>query len=454
MNKFLLSPLFLAVALQGCGSDSSGGDSGPSEPVEYTFSLNAKLTNDCGVSTTFTDVELLLQDDTWQTLNSYTPDENGLISFVTESEFINYTLVAKSQEGSDSEGLDVVSFYQASSATPSTYYAQLATQVDNSTCECVTQNVVLSHALIDTQTSVTSSSTFDEWEVVDESTTLFKNVEVCHEIGEGWPSHSFSVTGTNDGNDLASAAFYDSFDENFDENPDGIWNVSAFAVATSVELSQPHQQFSTNQLVHNDKHFSEIIAEDADSLLVFKNHEYSSEVFYQSQASVSFTESDSIFGSAVIKTHHQIISEDDDQSFEVKADENKPNIDDIYFSEISADGSYDYSGVSGYPMTAITFVFTAYDPDSGLLMPAKWTFYGPESGTLAITAPLTGYENIIDIDTAKKSTEVHLIESGAASDYQDYIEYYQVGNTVDSAIDVTNSFVQDIEKVEISISLN
>ena len=103
--------------------------------------------------------------------------------------------------------------------------------------------------------------------------------------------------------------------------------------------------------------------------------------------------------------------------------------------------------------TVISFTFTAYDPDTELLMPAKWTFYGPDQGILAISADLTGYKDIINIDTDKKSTEIRLIKSMMTNNYQDYIRYYQGGNTVDNALDASNDFVKNINEVEISIKL-
>lgn len=450
MNKYLLSPLLVAMLLQGCGSDSSETET-PSEPVEYTFTLNAKLTNDCGISSAFSDVELLLQDDTWQTLSSYKADANGLISFVTNSEFINYTIIAKDQKDSESEGLNVTSFYQANSATPAYYAAQYDEAIDNSTCECVTQDLELTHRSFASQTSVTSSVSYDSWQEVDENTTLFEGIQVCRVIDESWPLHSFSVVGV-DVNDTAIASA--DFINDFTANDDNLWQASAFDVAESVDLDLLHQEFTTNQIIDNEEHFPTLVAADAGSLLVFKSHSYISEAFYKSQATVTFKDSGSLLGSAVTKKHHQVISTDSQESFAAEASEVAPDVDDIYFSEIAEDGSYDYSAVSGYSMASIAFTFTTYDPETELLLPAKWTFYGPESGLLAISGPLTGYEDIISIDTTKKETDVRLIESSVSGNYQDYIEYYQAGNTVDTAIDATNDFVKNIKLVEIAISVN
>tara|TARA_R100001377_G_scaffold84319_1_gene67595 strand:+ start:98 stop:1453 length:1356 start_codon:yes stop_codon:yes gene_type:complete len=450
LTKYLISPLLLSLFLQGCGGGSSSSPEAPVVPVEYTFSLTAQVTNDCGVASAFTGVELLLQDDSWQTLNTYKADDKGVISFVTTSEFINYTLVAKDQQGSEAEGLNVVSFYQASSATPSHYQARFDESLDNTTCECVTQSLELSHRPFVTQTDVTSSLPFDNWKEIDDSTTLFEGVKVCRAAEGEWPLHSFSVKGT-DANLKAIAAA--DFSNDFSENVAGIWTLSAFQVADAIDLAMPHQDFNTNQLIKGITHFPITVTKDDDSVLVFSTHDYISEAFYQSQASVTFDESSSIFGSSVIKTHQQVISTTATDSFLVKANEQKPPIDDRNFSEIKEDGNYDYSAVSGYPLAVISFTFTAYDPDTSLLMPAKWTFYGPEQGMLAISADLTGYTDIINIDTDKKSTDIHLIKSLMSNNYQDYIKYYQAGNTVESALDVSNDFVKKLDEVEISIKL-
>lgn len=453
MNKYLtpaLLPAFLvSLFLQGCGSSSDSPEE-PVEPTVYTFTLTAQLPNECGVDSAFTEIELLLQDDTWQTLSSYKADENGVITFLTESEFINYTIIAKDQKESEAEGLNVASYYQASTATPAYYQAQFDELQDNSTCECVTQNVELNHAIFETQTSVTSSLSFDDWQAIDESKTLFENIKVCRAIGSDWKPQSFSVSGTANDIAVASAAF----SADFDETDSGIWSISAFAVGAINDLSLPHQEFTTSQLVANNSHFIETILEDEESLLVFDNHDYTTEAFYQSKASVTFAEESSKFGSVVIKTHHQIISTDKEESFSVKADERKPVIDDQYFSEIGEDSVYDYSNVANYPMSVINFTYTAFDPETKLVIPAKWTFYGPIKGVLADSGTLTGYEDILNLKTSIKVTETHLIKSAAATTYNDYIQYFQAGNTVDINLDASHEFLRGIEIVEVSISLN
>ncbi len=442
----------LNLFLQGCGGSSSSSPEVPVDPIEYTFSLTAQLTNDCGVTSAFTEVELLLQDETWQPIDTYEANEDGVISFVTTSEFINYTLVAKDQQGSEAQGLNVVSFYQANSATPSHYQAQFDESVDNTTCKCITKDVKITHRTFadPEQNLVTSSLNFDNSRPDGDKATLFEGVKVCRTLEGTWPLNSFSISGTDINLKAIAVA---KFTEDYEDNEEGILLLAADEAADNIELVMPHQAFMTNQIIGKAKHFSTLVNNEDESLLVFGTHSYISETYYQSQASVTFDESSSIFGSSVIKTHQQVISTSADESFLVKASEQKPAIDDRNFSEIKEDGSYDYSAVSGFPMAVISFTFTAYDPDTDFLMPAKWTFYGPDQGMLAISGPLTGYEDIINIDTDKKSTDIRLIKSMMTNNYQDYIKYYQGGNTVDNALDASNDFVKKLNEVEISIKL-
>lgn len=149
----------------------------------------------------------------------------------------------------------------------------------------------------------------------------------------------------------------------------------------------------------------------------------------------------------MINTHHQIISTLAQESFAVKAHEQQPAFNEPYFDEIESDGSFDYSAISGFPMAVAHFTFTAYDPITKLLMPAKWTFYGPVKDLLAISASLTGYEDIINIDTHIESTNIHLVKSTITNNYDYNIKYYQG----ESPVDMTNDFVKNIKEAELSL---
>ena len=441
MNKYLIPPLLLTLFLQGCGGSSSDKPEAPVEQVEYTFSLTAQLTNDCGVASAFSDVELLLQDDTWQTLNTYQADVNGLITFVTEREFINYTLVAKDQQGTEAEGLNVVSYYQANSATPSHYQAQFDDLLEelNESCECVTKNLELSHRSFEIQTSVTSSLTFSSSSIIDKGTTLFEGIKVCGTLEGVWPFRSFSVLGkdSND-NEIGAAGFIDDFNDN-----DDVWRLSVFDVADNLKLSQPYQDTSNSQIIKGVKHFLTEVTKDEQSLLIFDTHDYVTEAYYQSQASVTFKLNDGLYKSAISKNIHQVTSTSASDSLILMAGQHQPAFDYPDFAEIKSDYSYDYSAISGYPMAIIHYTFT------DLTMPAKWTFYGPEKGLLAISAPLKGYDDIIKIDSEPKTIDVHLRKSKLTNNYSSYIKYYQG----ERALDLTNDFVKDMTAVELALKL-
>ena len=444
MNKHLISPLLLTMLLQACGGSSSSAPEVPVEPVEYTFALTSQLTNVCGVKSAFTDVELLLQDDTWQTLEVYQPDENGVISFVTESEFINYTIVAKDQKGDEAEGLNVVSYYQASSDTSAYYQAQFDNMLDKlneESCECVTQDLELTHTPFTTQTQVASSLSYESLEIVDASHTLFKGVNVCRVTGEQWPLHSFSILGTDDEQVIFGAA---QFINDFTANDEGIWSLAAIIQTKDFPLDMPHQDFNTNQIIGNIKHFPTNVNIVDESLPIFHNHIHKAERYYQSQATVNFTP-DNFDPVPVVKTYQQIISTVPEDSFLVKASEQKPAFNDPHFDEIKSDGSYDYSVVSGYSMAVIQYTFRVYDPSTSSIMPAQWTYYGPEKGVLALSVPLPGYEDTFKSDNVEKSY-VRLINSIKADTYQDYIKHYQGDHTSD----MTSNFVQNIHEASVS----
>ena len=434
------------MLLQGCGGSSSSTPAKPVEPVEYTFSFTAQLTNDCGVASAFTDVELLLQDDEWTTIETYKANESGVITFKTDNEFINYTLVAQDQQGSEAQGLNVVSFYQASSATPSHYQARFDQSIDNASCECITKDIQISHRTFaePEQSVVTSSLNFDNAIPVSDKATLFEGVKICRTVEGAWPLNSFSISGTDINQKSIAVA---RFTDDYKSEETGVLLLAADEVPDDVPLVMPHQNFNTNQIIGSSIHFSTLVDKGDDSLLVFTTHSYISEAYYQSKASVTFDERDSVVRSSVVKTTHQIISTDAQTSFAVKANEQRPPIDDISITEIKDDGSYDYSDVVDFPMAVISYTFLAFEPTTKLLMPAKWTFYGPEKGKLAISGTLTGYDNIIDINTRKEAIDVRLIKSVIADNYSDYIKYYQD----DSTIDMTNDFVKDIAEVQLNI---
>ena len=439
-KKSNLTSLALVCLLQACGSSSSDSTT-PIEPVELTFSLTSVLVNNCGVESPFVDVELLLQDTEWKTLEVYQSDENGLISFTTFDENINYTLVAKNQEGEGVEGLNIESYNQAKTTTTSRYVARHDQNEDQSSCQCITQDVELTHRTLNSRSTVASSLEFESFEVVTGGKTLYKNVEACRKVDGSWPLSSFAVVGTDVNNEAIGVA---TFSDNFDANAELVWQLSAFDDAQEVTLNSEHQDFHSAQLIQGSYHFPIIVNEGDTSLLLFNSHDYTSEALYRSQATLELDERSSFFGSMLIESSHNIVSSIADESLAVMASTVKPEIDDVNFSEIKADGSYDYSAVSGYPMAVISFELTTFNPVTQLVMPTTWTNYGPEKGLLAISGPLTGYENIVDIDTARVVTDTILLKSASSDTYQDYIQYYQSS--------LVSGFTDDILKYHIRIT--
>lgn len=363
-----------------------------------------------------------------------------MISFQTQQPTINYTLVAKTQQGNDPVGYDINSFYQANTAISSTYPVTYDSLVDNSSCQCITQDVILNHRNFKTRDKVLSSASFISQETINPQSTRYKGVNVCRSIDGSWPLHSFTVTGTdNSDNPIGTAGFLSSFEPNNDQ----LWTLPGLEVAENITLPNGHQSFETQQNIKEKPHFYLSVIESEASLMMFNSHAYSNETRYASKANHLFEKSSSIYGVIEVKSSHQKESGLYNESINVNANENKPNIDYIYFSEIKPDWSYDYSAVKGYPMAIITIDYLAFDPVSGALIPAKWTTYGPHTGLLANSAPLTGYENIISADTRFIGTETKLIKSHHTSDYNNYIQYYQ--NVM------SNNFSANLETYDIVI---
>ena len=195
-HKKALLLLSLFGSLQACGG--GGGDSAattPTVPKSYAFSLTSTLTNKCGEKLPFVDVELFIQNSDWSVVEILQPDASGIFSFSGDSELINYTIAAKTQQTGKAEGLDFVSFHQVKATTAAIYQAQHAAKIDNTNCECVTKNVEVSHAPISDIAKVNSSAHFTDTEIINSQNTHFNNVEACRIVDGSWPTHSFSIVG-------------------------------------------------------------------------------------------------------------------------------------------------------------------------------------------------------------------------------------------------------------------
>jgi|GEM_PF-925368 len=441
---FLLSILSCLSACGGGGSSSS--NTTPTVPKSYAFSLTSTLANKCGEKLPFIDVELFIQNNDWSVVEKLQPDENGVFNFSSENELINYTLVAKSQQLGKPEGLDFVSFHQVKATTPAIYQAQHESKIVNANCECIISNVEVAHTPISDITKVTSSANFTDTQVVNSQSTHFNNVEACRIIDGTWPLHSFSLVGTGNNNNVQGAAgFIDDFSQTT-VNTDGqeVWQLSAFDAIERIGLNNNHQAFTTRQLFSGQEHFIVSVLEEDNAVDLFNSHVYVSQANYQSNAEVVFSETDSAFGKIKMSSQHQVISSAYNTSYSVKAADKKPNIDDIYFSEIKSDWSYDYSNVANYPMAIITVNYQAYHLETNTPLPAKWTSYGEITGQLPVTTPLTGYEGIINNDTLVLGTNTDLIQSEYTDKYANYLLYYQNESN--------NSFANNVRKYQISIN--
>ena len=436
----------LMASLQACGG--GGGNSAvttPTIPKSYEFSLTSTLTNKCGEKLPFVDVELFIQDSTWAVVEKLQPDANGVFSFSSDSELINYTLAAKTQQLGKAEGLDFVSFHQVKATTTAVYQAQHSEIIDNANCECVTKNVEVSHTPISDITKVTSSANFTDTQMINSENTYFINVEACRIVDGSWPLHSFSIVGTGNNNNVQGAAgFISDFSQtSLNNDNEEVWELSAFATVEVIDLNNNHQAFSTHQSFSGQQHFAINIVESDNSINLFNSHAYVSETDYQSNAEVIFSEVDSAFGSIKISSQHQVISSVSSISFAVEAAENKPNVDDVFFSEINSDWSYDYSDVADYPMAIIAVNYQAFEPIANTPMPVTWKSYGEITGQLPVTTVLEGYSDIINDDTLILGTNTILIQSQNTNNYADYLLYYQNASN--------RTFANDIKSYNISI---
>jgi len=439
INKHL-STMLLLVFLPSCGSGSSSGNNN-TLPTEYQFKLTAQQTNQCGQQIAFNEFELHLQDDNWQLINKYIADANGQVSFATEQKNINYTIIAKYQQGEANEGLDITSYYNVNTTTTASYVATYDNLLDSSTCECVTQDIELQHRSFSAIDSISTSFSYDNWHSTDSQNTYFTNAEVCRLIDGEWPTHSIAIRGLDTNNSAIGVA---SLLNDFTSNTESLWLSAAIEVADIVSLSPEHTAFNMMQEFANGEHFYVESSEDDTELLIFNTHPYISESIYHTSTSHIFDHLDTIFGQSTFASYHQIKSTISNEATSVSADTEQPDIDYTNFSELAADGSYDYSAVSGYPLVNISFSYQV--SLASITTPINWTMYGPIKGVLASSVQLTGFEDTITPDTDIQNTEIKIIKSATTNNYDDYIQYYQ-GNT-------DSDFANDLRSFELKLVRN
>lgn len=451
-NQLILSFLSI-IFLNACGSSSSSDSSDDSSndgSTVYTFNLTSTLSNQCGVKQPFTEIELLVQDEDWKITERYSADTNGMISFTTTDENINYTLVAKTQNTDELEGLDIISFYQAETTTPSLYSATYDTAIDNTTCECITNDVILTHRTLTTRTEEYSSLPYSSAEATNLTTTLFNDVEVCREIDQDWPIASFMVTGENTTQDAIGAAnFLNSFTD--DSNN---WDLAAIEIPEETTFSKADADFIASQVFDNDEHFNIHVNEDDESMLIFNSHIYISEAFYKLSTEQVIYESSTLFSESIYSSHQQIVSTSSDNTYDSNLITDIANIDYVNFSELDGDGNFDYSDVDEHPMSIIKFTYNIAN-NTGEYYPVTWTNYHGKSGLLASSVPLTNYDDFVnDNATVIEKTEVFLLRSLNTSNYQDYISYFQEDSNVNFTEKKDGDFNENIHFYHLSHILN
>jgi len=422
--------LSLLVGLQACGGGGSDSDSTPTTPKSYAFSLTSTLSNKCGEKLPFVDVELFLQGEDWSVTEKYIPDENGVFSFTTENETINYTLVAKSQKGDEAEGYQLTSFYQARTTTPAIYPAEhkaLSDNLDfNSNCECITKNISVDHATISNiDDGVTSSANFLDVTFTDSRNTVFNGVEVCRVAASSWPLHSFSLVGKDNNEEVIGRSVF--IDEVFGNET---WQVSAFESSTTESLEDNHQTFVTEQLINGNRHFITDVKESDTSIQVFKAHDHVD--VFRSEAQNIFEERPNLNDYLRTSSKQIITSEVYTDSLRVEAENMKPDAfkDDQSRNElaIKSDGSYDFTSLADFPMAIVTIDFQSISPTTNSPLPVSWITYGPIEGIVPIKVKLPGYEHLIN-DNTHFRIDNEVIQSASSNNYSDYVSYYQ--NNVD-----------------------
>jgi len=420
-KSILLLALFVGLQACGGGGNGSSANSTPPIPKSYTFSLTSTLTNKCGEKLPFVDVELFLQGEDWSTIEKYTPNENGVFSFTTENETINYTLVAKSQKDDKAEGYQLTSFYQARTTTPAIYQAQHDELINSLNCECITKNISVDHATITNIDKITSSASFLDVTFTDSRNTVFNDVEVCRVAGSNWPLHSFSLVGEDNNDEVIGRSVF--IDEIFGNET---WQVSAFESSTTESLEDNHQAFSFEQLILGNRHFVMDVKEGDSRLQVFKSHDIVD--LFRSEAQNIFEERPNLNDYLRTSSKQIITSEVYSDSLLVEAEPSVPDAfkDDQSRNElaIKSDGSYDFTSLADFPMAIITIEFQSISSTTNSPISVSWITYGPIEGIVPIKATLPGYEYLINEQTHFR-IDNEVIKSASSNNYNDYVSFYQ-----------------------------
>jgi hypothetical protein len=419
-KSLLVLPAVLCIHACGGGGASNKATT-PEVPIFYPFSLTSTLTNKCGAKLPFVDVELFIQNQDWSVVDKLQPDENGVFSFSSASEFINYTLVAKNQQAGEVEGLDFVSFHQVKATTPAIYQAQHAVIIDNSNCECVMKNVSLTHTTINNIDKITSSANFSDVTFIDSRHTVFNNVEACRIVAGDWPLHSFSLLGEDNNNDIIGRGVF--IEEYFGNET---WEAFASEFSTAYYFEDKHQSFSNGQIINGNHHFVMNVDDSDMSVQIFSKHDIIE--LFRSEVEYIFEVRPNLNQYLRTSSKQIITSEIYGNSLMVEADPRVPdafkNDKNINLIAIKSDGNYDFTSLADYPMAIVKIDFQSLNPIINSPMPVSWVTYGPIEGVVPIKVALLGYESLINEKTHFR-IDSEIIKSVSSNTYNDYVSYFQ-----------------------------
>ncbi|MDP2562393.1 hypothetical protein [Psychrobium sp. 1_MG-2023] len=415
LNKTLIAATVTAL-LVGCGGGGSGSSSTPGNNTkEYTFDLTVSTTNQCGESQAVPNVEVLLQDANWDVISTHQTDELGQISIVTTQSIINYSVVSPSYNGDNLKDLNIYSYANISSSINAALTLDRAALADNTNCQCVTQDIELAHTSLDELTLAGTSAGTVTAELVDDRTTLFKDVEVCRVADGEWPTHSFFVQGPSGSDELIGRT---EITNDFTQPEQGNLQLISFdsAITTGIAATQ-FDELTTGQLFADNLHFLTTSPELTESVLLFETHSHSDDARFYSQGKNNHVDADSLFGTFQVSSTHSLYAAQHDTLLNLSPEAEMPDIDTGFFTEFNGDGSYDFSAVADYPMVSITSHYRVVDESNNTFVPIRWTFVGETSGTLPTAKSLPDYKSLVNAETKVSSSEVILYKSELANNY-------------------------------------
>ena len=446
-----LSKLTLAIALSStlvaCGGGSSGGsDDKLTPPTTYTFTLNAKVINQCGIEQPVANADFYLQNVQWGLVSAHQTDANGQVSITTTEQTINYTVAKEQLTNGAVSNVELRSFIDVNTTGQATIVFDNPQLADNTSCECQTQDLDLSYSLVSSVDSLASSAQFASSNTIDPSNARFSDVEVCRVTGKAWPNESFMVVATNSQDNLTA---FSGFRNSFDATPGENWRLNTNAIAIALDVDHTKvEQLTAAQLINNKLHFNFTAKQNDAQVIVFDNHAQSDNATYYGRGVNIHQESASIVGKVSVKSFHTHLSNQYESTVNLSPAIVAPEVDTVIFSEVSPDGSYDYSKVDGYSAIHFTTQVGADHPQSNTKVPTTWHVYGPMTGTLPVADTLEKYSYIKhDIATIENLT-VEMFSNDTVTNYDSFISAFSKGDTYQTIGVLSNyrTHVLELEK--------